>query len=211
MAQNKKYKFKRNPLVYRYVRLPWWAHLLSGLAAFLVLKHSFFRVFPGERISAIEFYAAMYIPLLVGVSSLIPAIISGFLQWRRRAWVRAQSSLNSLRNLSWQKFEVLVGAAFERLGYAVQETGGGGADGGMDLILTKRGRRVLVQCKHWKQTAVGAPVIREMYGLMVAEKMDMVMVVTSGSFTKEARIFAEGKPISLVDGPRLVQLINDVK
>lgn len=184
---------------------------MSGLAAYLILEHSFFRVLPGDRMSALEFYATMYIPLGVGASAIVPAVISAFLQWRRYRWVRSQSSLNSLRYLSWQKFEVLVGAAFERLGYAVQETGGGGADGGIDLILTKKGRRVLVQCKHWKQTSVGAPIVREMYGLMVAEKMDMVMVVTSGLFTKEARLFSEGKPIVLVDGPRLVKMLNDVK
>jgi restriction system protein len=101
----------------------------------------------------------------------------------------------------------LVGAAFSHLGYAVQETGGGGADGGMDLILVKNKKTILVQCKHWKSTAVGVPVVREMYGLMVSEEMDIVMVVTSGSFTKDARFFAIGKPIVLVDGPRLAEML----
>jgi hypothetical protein len=34
---------------------------------------------------------------------------------------------------------------------------------------------------------------------------------TSGNFTREARSFAEGKPIQLVDGPQLLALIQSVQ
>jgi restriction system protein len=59
-----------------------------------------------------------------------------------------------------------VGEAFRRQGYTVEETSLGGADGGIDLILRKDGRRTLVQCKQWKRQRVGVNIVREMAGLL---------------------------------------------
>jgi len=49
--------------------------------------------------------------------------------------------------MSWQQFETLVGEGFLRRGGRVKETGGGGPDGGVDLVLSKDGEKTLVQCK----------------------------------------------------------------
>lgn len=126
---------------------------------------------------------------------------------RRRLWVR-QRDLSTLKAMTWQEFELLVGETFRRLGYRVAETGGGGADGGADLILTKAGRRFVIQCKHYKTRRVGAPVVREVVGVAVHEKAQGAFVVTVGSFTKAAQDFAKGKPLHLVDGRRLLGLIE---
>ena len=88
---------------------------------------------------------------------------------------------------------------------------GRGADGGVDLTLRKDDRTSLVQCKQWKVFSVGAPVIREMFGLMTAEKADEAVIVTSGTFTRDAQSFAQGKPIRLVDGPQLLALVQSVQ
>ena len=62
---------------------------------------------------------------------------------------QAQST-NALDGMSWREFEMLVGEAFRLQGYRVIETGGGGADGGIDLVLFKGSEKFLVQCKQWK-------------------------------------------------------------
>ncbi len=41
--------------------------------------------------------------------------------------------MSVLNGMSWREFEMLVGEAFRLGGYTVSETGGGGADGGVDL------------------------------------------------------------------------------
>lgn len=111
-----------------------------------------------------------------------------------------------LRQLDWRQFEQLVGAAYRLQGYAVQETSPG-ADGGIDLILERGAERVFVQCKHWKAWQVGAPVIRELFGLVVANRATRGIVVTSGSYSREAIEFARQSGTELVDGPRLLALI----
>jgi restriction system protein len=50
-----------------------------------------------------------------------------------------------------------------------------------------------------------------MYGVMVAENADSVIIVASGTYTQDAVDFARGKPIELVNGKALAQLIMAVK
>ena len=71
--------------------------------------------------------------------------------------------------MNWRDFELLVGEAFRLRGYTVTETGGGGADGGIDLQLTRGGETFLVQCKQWKAYKVSVNVVRELYGVMAAQ------------------------------------------
>lgn len=110
--------------------------------------------------------------------------------------------------MSWREFEMLVGEAFRLQGYSVVENGGGGgADGGVDLVLTKTGEKFLVQCKQWKAFRVGVDVVREHYGVMAAKGAAGGFVVTSGAFTSEAKAFTDGRNVRLVDGHKLVGLI----
>jgi len=130
---------------------------------------------------------------------------------RRKQIYERQTGLASITKLPWREFETLVGEAYRREGYEVQETGGGGADGGIDLILRRGGEKTVVQCKQWKVLKVGVKPIRELYGVMVAEHAQKAVFVTSGVYTEEARRFAAGKPLELVDGEKLVALMSLTK
>lgn len=118
------------------------------------------------------------------------------------------SALQAVERLTWQEFEMLVGESFRRKGYTVKETGGGGADGGIDLEMSLNGQKYLVQCKQWKSFKVGVTVVREFFGVMVANGAKGGFVVTSGVFTDDAVSFAEDKNITLIDGGKLVKIIN---
>ncbi|MBB6368625.1 restriction system protein [Xanthomonas sacchari] len=137
------------------------------------------------------------------------AALASFLKARhRRRLLDTRTTLESLAAGGWRQFERLVGEAFRRQGYAVEETGLGGADGGIDLILRKHGRRTLVQCKQWKRQQVGVSVVREMFGLMAHHQADAVEIVCVGGYTAEAARFALGKPIELIGGERLLEMIQ---
>ena len=87
----------------------------------------------------------------------------------------------------------------------------GGADGGIDLVLRRDGRRVLVQCKQWRRRRVPVNVVREMYGLLLHHGADEVQIATVGGFTRDAERFASGKPIRLIDGQTLLTMIRSVQ
>src|SRR5690348_3780977 len=56
------------------------------------------------------------------------AAMSFFKGLQSKRLLETQTSLDSLQSMSWREFEALVGEAFRRLGYSVEETGGGGKD-----------------------------------------------------------------------------------
>lgn len=150
--------------------------------------------------------------LMAAVLLMIPGLLQRWLQRQSRDnLLQAQRGLHSIRALSWQDFERLVGAAYRHHGYRISETGGGGADGGVDLVLHKDGQTLLVQCKQWNRGNVGAPVVREMYGLMAHHHAQGVKIITANAFTKDALAFAAGKPIELVDGAALAKLVAAVQ
>jgi restriction system protein len=105
----------------------------------------------------------------------------------------------------------LIGEGFRRQGFSVIENDGPGADGGIDLVLTKGKERSVVQCKHWRRSSVGVAIIREFYGVMISRSISSGFVVTSGRFTPDARGFAAQCGIELIDEERLGAWILQAK
>lgn len=137
--------------------------------------------------------------------------VSAWRRWERRqlvAEVDQSQAADVLDGISWQQFEKLVGEGFRLQGFQVTETGGGGADSGVDLVLTKGTEKFFVQCKQWRAFKVGVNVVRELYGVMAARGATGGFVVTSGRFTDDAAAFAEGRNIQLMDGAQLHALIR---
>ena len=112
------------------------------------------------------------------------------------------------QQIHWQDFELLVGEAFRRQGYRVIDGGDQGADGGVDVRLSKDGKSYLVQCKHWQTQRVGVTVVRELLGVMTAERADGGFIVTSGDYTPEATALAASQSITLINGHALDKLLR---
>lgn len=146
----------------------------------------------------------------LGICS-VAALCSFIARRQRGRLLEAQTGLDSLRAMSWKQFEMLVGEAFRRQGYRIEETGLGGADGGIDLRLSKNGKSTLVQCKQWRSQRVDVKIVREMYGLLAHHGADTVKIVAIGDFTPDAQQFAQGKPIELIHGEALLALVRAVQ
>jgi len=200
--------------------MPWWAGCVLALVSYLWLhgvatKDVVASITPGQLGAVVTqtiwkslATAGQYLlPLLC----LVGAAMSAYGRSKRKGLVAnvvSSPSANALNNMSWQEFELLVGEGFRQQGYQVIENGGGGADGGVDLVLRKGGDKFLVQCKQWKAFTVGVTVVRELYGVMAANGAAGGFVVTSGRFTDDAKAFASGRNITLMDGAALLKLIK---
>ena len=203
--------------------LPWWACIALAIVSYLVLSGlakpvAVTAVQPGDIAHVATqamwkafAYAGQFI---VPAACVIAAVVSAYRRHERKQLasnVTGASSSDALADMTWREFEVLVGEGFRLQGYEVAETGGGGADGGVDLVLRKDREKYLVQCKQWKAFKVGVTVVRELYGVMAAHGAAGGFVVTSGRFTDEAKAFADGRNIRLVDGPKLFGMIKQAK
>jgi restriction system protein len=203
-------------------KLPWWVGVVFAIAAYFwlhgvastevtaVAQPGKMADFAGQTLfRSLALFGQYVLPL----AFLLGAGMSAVGRYRRRALhaqVAASPDRAALDDMSWQQFEAVVGEAFRRKGYTVAETGGGGADGGIDLALKKAGETFLVQCKQWKATKVSVSIVRELYGVMAARGASGGFVVTSGVFTDNARTFAKGRNITLMDGKALHALISGV-
>jgi len=199
--------------------LPWWVGVALAVISYLVLHGltgfaaaSVTR--PGQVIGLMVGSLAIMGQYLVPPIFLLGAAISAWKRSKRTELVSnvAQAKgANALEGMSWREFEMLVGEAFRLQGFDVVESGGGGADGGVDLVLRKGSEKFLVQCKQWKAYKVGVDIVRALYGVMAATGATGGFVVTSGTFTVEAKAFADGLNVTLLDGQRLFGMIQQAR
>jgi len=207
--------------------LPWWAGVVLALVSYLLLhgiasQPVVVATQPGQM--GAMFTQTLWKTLASVGQYVLPIIClagASMSAWRRKQRkslvvdVTQSKASDALDGMSWREFEMLVGEGFRLQGYQVVETGGGGADGGVDLVLTKPGKnggeKFLVQCKQWRAFKVGVDVVRELYGVMAARGATGGFVVTSGRFTDDAISFASGRNVTLVDGPKLHGLLRQAK
>lgn len=113
-------------------------------------------------------------------------------------------------NLSGVEFENVCQALVEKMGFTTQTTKASG-DGGIDLIAYNHqpllSGKYIIQCKRYTGS-VGEPIIRDLYGVIMSERANKGILMTTGHFTKSAIGFAEGKPIELIDGATLKNLMS---
>lgn len=201
-------------------KLPWWLCFILAAISYAVLRHYAVAELvvapaPGQMGNMVT--EVMMKGLASAGQYILPIVlvfggIASFLGRRRRQALAQSVADNTsggvLRSMIWQDFELLVGEAFRMLGYSVAETGGGGADGGVDLELRKGEEVFLVQCKQWRAYKVSVTVVRKLYGVMAGRGAAGGFVVTSGVFTSDAKAFAEGRNIKLIDGAALTTMIE---
>jgi len=191
--------------------LPWWVNVILALISYLGLKYWIPAVkFQNPFYQGMASGAPHFAPIIAGIL-LVPAVLSAFNAWRKGQLLEKQKDIGSIRSVSWREFEELIAEAYRRKGYGVAETGGGGADGGVDLVLRKNGEHLLVQCKNWRMEKVGVKIVRELYGVVAAKGATGGIVICSGTFTREARSFVTGKPLELIDGTQLARMVEEVK
>jgi len=152
----------------------------------------------------VTFFMAMWIPL--APAALWARCQSDYPAYKRYTaectryksdlalWVRQQREW--WLRLDGRSFEVEAGSVFTRRGYAVRRVGGSG-DQGVDLLLTKGGVTIAVQCKAHRNP-VGPAAIRDLYGAMTHHGHPEAWILSTTGFTRGAKAFAAGKPIKLL-------------
>ena len=124
------------------------------------------------------------------------------------AFFNSRNSLEKLRNLRPDEFEEFVAHMFHRLGYETERVGGA-YDGGIDVVAKKDGVTQYIQCKKFITRNVSVDDMRSFYGAITDKLTDAkAFFITTNIFTLEAEKFAEGKPIELIDGKKLMEYVR---
>jgi len=121
----------------------------------------------------------------------------------------------AIANMSPAKFELFARALLTKMGVKFTEKGVNiSNDGGIDGYGYHRDdddfrtTRVVIQCKRYNTGKVSEPDINGFLGAMSKFQADYGVFITNNLFTEQARkAAAEGKPITLIDGSELVNLV----
>lgn len=118
----------------------------------------------------------------------------------------------NLLDLSPSEFEHLVGNLFTQMGLETRMTRSS-RDGGVDVVAYDQrpvlGGKVVIQAKRYRNT-VGVSAVRDLYGTMMNEGANKGILVSTSGYGKDAFDFANDKPIELIDGSRLLYLLEQV-
>jgi predicted RNA-binding Zn-ribbon protein involved in translation (DUF1610 family) len=197
------------------VILRWRKNVLLGMLAiwcgFAVIRVLGFLV--GEEIPIVFIPEPLNTVLFFSTGAVLLLIIgmrNGIARWRIGKKVDNARSVEDLRRLSPSEFEELVVELFVAEGHKAKRTGSIG-DHGVDVVVkAANGEKWVVQCKRWRGS-VGEPVIRDFHGVMQHEKADRGVLVTTSTFTPQAREWARGKPISLREGKEIISLLQKAR
>jgi restriction endonuclease Mrr len=134
----------------------------------------------------------------------------GLLNSRNATNVKSKST----DGLSGIEFEKFITQLLRAMGFRTQITKASG-DGGIDIVamLDKpiTGGQYLFQCERFApDSLVGAPIVREFYGAVSADrKASKGILITTSGFTIQAKEFAGGVGIELIDGQQLGILLAE--
>jgi restriction system protein len=121
---------------------------------------------------------------------------------------------SNLAAMEWEDFEHLVAQLFEwefsKNGIEVKVTRAS-RDRGVDAILFDpdplKGGKYVIQAKRYTRT-VDVSAVRDLYGTVMNEGANRGILITTASYGPDAYEFAKDKPISLVDGPNLLLMLQ---
>lgn len=118
----------------------------------------------------------------------------------------------NLMDLNPFEFENLVCNLFSQLGLETRLTRSS-RDGGVDVVAFDLrpilGGKVVIQAKRWKNT-VGVSAVRDLYGTMMNEGANKGILVCTSGYGPDAFDFASDKPIELMDGGKLLYMLDQV-
>ena len=118
-----------------------------------------------------------------------------------------RKTLNELKCMDPFEFERYVADLYRSLGYWVKQTKKTG-DGGKDIIAKKDGQIYFIECKRYN-SPIGFGKMRDFIGACTLEGNHIKGIyVTTSTFTSDAIAAANRRGIELIDGNRLISIIN---
>ncbi|HSH03589.1 MAG TPA: restriction endonuclease [Anaerolineae bacterium] len=189
----------------------WGWRLLQRLTAVFALWLAFRWLWSPQWLSLLPNLIQELLNLLEAASAFTLTFVWLGLAWRNRQTGPPppvpQFTREQLFAMNPYVFEKYTAKLFRQNGHKVTLRGRSG-DAGVDLeLVSPLGKRAIVQCKRYQNT-VGPDVVRELYGTLIHEAAAHAFLVTTADISDAAREWAADKPITLIDGATIVDIVN---
>ena len=118
--------------------------------------------------------------------------------------------LASVREMPWEGYWSLVADILRHRGHHVFAGEGPDRDV-IDMEASRDGLgRLIVNCQLRGMRQISAEPLQEMVQVAERNGADGVMLITDGDFSAEAHSYAAGRPLILVDGEALLELVLEL-
>jgi restriction system protein len=192
-----KLKMAENSLFAILLRSPWWISVTIG--------------------GAIGLLGVALLPeswRVAGALSGFPfVVIGGAAAWRQSklpSAARIDATQRAVAAMAWPAFAALLEQAFVRDGYAVQRGRATQADG-VDFVLERKGRRMLVSARRWKSARTGLEPLRALQAARDAAGDDLpndALLISLSELTDTAKPFAAQHRIAIWQAAELAQALR---
>lgn len=154
---------------------------------------------------------ALLISIFFGVGASL--LFLGILLLKRSARMKSADLLaraSLYEDYDPAEFEAVTAEIYRQMGYSAKVTGKAG-DLGIDVLLSKNGEKIGIQCKHYKGS-IGPALIREFVGALEGARLKKGCFVTTSNYTEGAKKAAKRTnwDIELIDGKKLSRMLNNV-
>ena len=193
-------------------QIPWWISVTLSATFYVLLKFvvPYFETQSNLVTEAHISLGPVFAPV-VALAFLTPVTFSLLMSNRKKKLHTLKEEIQSIQELSWPDFKDLVAEAYKRNGYIIMEDSTFKADPSVDFILRKSSKLYLVQCRYWQNRKLGLREVKNLFFLIHAKQAAGAFILTTGYFTNEARHYAAGRPISLLDGIELLELLAELQ
>jgi len=186
-----KLRMARNSLFAVLLRSPWWISaviaLALGMASFALLPEQF-RV----------------VGALSGLPFAVIAALAARQQWRLPSAARVAETHAALGAMAWPAFADLLEQSFRRDGYSVERS----EAAGVDFVLERKGRRLLVCARRWKSARTGMEALRTLQAAREATDAADALYIGLASLTETARLFASEHRIAIWHASELANALR---
>ena len=193
-------------------QVPWWLYVTFSAVCYITLQFVIPH-FQSQGILVDEVHVSLgpVLAPVVAVALLSPVSISFLKLNRRQKLHELRDEIKSIQELSWSQFKELTVAAYRQTGYLILDSGPYVDDPSIDLVMRKSANLYFVQARYWCNKKIGLREVEKLFSLMQEKHASGIFLLTTGVFTREARRYAIGRPITLVNGIQLVELLADIK
>ena len=155
------------------LRSPWWVSALIALVVGLLG----FVLLPDTLRAA---------GALSGLPFMVIACIAAVRQWPLPSAARVDETRVAVAAMAWPVFASLLEQAFRRDGYSVER----GPTQGVDFVLERKGRSMLVSARRWKSAHVGLEALRALQAARDAAEAPDALYIGLGAVSDNAASFA---------------------
>jgi restriction system protein len=140
------------------------------------------------------------------VAVVIAALISRKLKHEERL---KRSGIAEIDKMEGVQFEQYLGHLFRSQGYKAEVTQAAG-DYGADLVLSKEGKRIVVQAKRYSKN-VGLKAVQEVRGAVSHYGASAAWVVTNRDYTEQAYKLAKSNNVRLIGREELIEMLLQMR